>query len=268
LVALWACSAEKTPVDCDEEIAIGAATFWMGCNSVLDSACEADELPQHRVELEPYRIDRCEVSVARYARCVEAGACTAAAQDHSACNGGAAGRELHPINCVDRPQALSYCAWARAGGRLPTEAEWELAARGGCDTLDGDCRSTMRTWPWGEQPATCQRAVMDDGGGPGCGAGGTAMVASKPAGASPYGLHDMAGNVWEWTADRYAPDWYGRSPARNPVGPATGGIWVVRGGRFGGASYSKDHLRGANRDLAESPFLFEGLGFRCARGIP
>ena len=281
LATLWAgslfCAGSgcEGPVDdapaagaCDDEVVVPAGPFWMGCNPKLDDACQDDELPQHRVDLAAFAIDRCEVSVRRYIGCMAEGVCTAPPVSDAGCNWQATQRSEHPINCVDRHRAERFCAWARPGGRLPSEAEWEKAARGGCEVHPGDCQATMPTFPWGNVPATCALAVMDDGGGPGCGGGGTMAVASRPEGVSPYGLHDMAGNVWEWTADHYAVDWYGRSGEKDPKGPPNGLAFVVRGGRFGGASYQILHLRSANRDLSQAAFFFEGMGFRCARTPP
>lgn len=270
LLSLCACEAAvESPADsCDDEIVVPAGTFWMGCNSGLDDACQADELPQHLVKTAAFAMDRCEVSVRRYIGCMAEGACAAPHAAGEQCNWQASDRSDHPVNCVDRYQAEAFCAWARTGGRLPSEAEWEKAARGGCEVRGGDCAANMPTFPWGNAAASCALAVMDEGGGPGCGGGGTAPVGSRPEGASPYGLHDMAGNVWEWTWDRYAADWYGRSGAEDPKGPPSGIAFVVRGGRFGGASYQIEHLRSANRDLSQAAFFFAGLGFRCARSPP
>ena len=145
-------------------------------------------------EVATYWLDTTGVTVADYAACVNAGGpgCTTPLTDSSRdCNWDASGRDNHPINCVDWFQADAYCTWA--GKRLPDEWEWEWTARG---------RDAGRTYPWGEEPPTCLRAVMYDPAteGTGCGAGNTAPVGSKPAGASRDGVLDLAGNVGEWTS--------------------------------------------------------------------
>jgi len=208
-----------------------------------------DEHPQHQVYLDGYWIDRTEVTNAQYGKCVEAGACRAA----SCADNGDFNRAEQPVICVDWNQAAAYCQWA--GGRLPTEAEWEKAASG----TDG------RTYPWGNQEATCQYAVMNDGSGTGCGQGKTWPVGNKPAGASPYGALDMAGNVWEWGADWYGADYYSRSPARNPVGPDSGQYRVLRGGSWGGSwNGDQDSVRAAYRGRYDPSNARDYIGCRCS----
>jgi formylglycine-generating enzyme required for sulfatase activity len=143
-----------------------------------------------------YWIDLTEVTVAAYDECVNAGVCTPPAVDPTDpnpqwCNWQVAGREDHPVNCVDWSQADAYCAWA--GKRLPDEWEWEWAARG---------RDAARPYPWGDEFPSCMRAWMidDAAGGPGRGTLSTASVGSKPSGASRDGVLDLGGSVWEWTA--------------------------------------------------------------------
>lgn len=177
-----------------------------------------NERPSHRVTVPTFRIDRFEVTVAQYRACVDAGACFAPVGAGDGCNWGVVGRERHPVNCASWDQARAYCRWA--GKRLCSESEWEKAARG----TDG------RLYPWGDERPTCKYAVMaekDDG----CGTHSTMAVGAKPAGASPYGVMDLAGNVAEWVEDGYHGDYEGA--------PADGSTWggdivwrVVRGGNF------------------------------------
>jgi len=229
---------------------IPAGSFWMGCNSAVDNDCDSDESPYHEVTLSGYYIDKTEVTVDDYADCVTAGACTAPSTASSYCNWEVSGKGNHPVNCVNWSQAGEYCTWA--GKRLPTEAEWEKAARG----TDG------RKYPWGNEDATCEYAVMDDGGN-GCGTDSTWNVCGKsPAGDSPYGLCDMSGNVWEWVSDWYDSGYYTNSPASNPTGPVSGSDRVKRGGRFGTYDFG---LRAANRSYDSPSYDYVSLGFRCVR---
>jgi iron(II)-dependent oxidoreductase len=157
------------------------------------------------------------------------------------------GYEDHPVTCVSWYGAQAYCQWVGKG--LPTEAEWEKAARG----TDG------RVWPWGND--WDENKVNSRYTGP----GSTVAVGSYPDGASPYGCMDMTGNAWEWVADRYQRDYYQTAPDRNPQGPNQGGSRVVRGGSWA-----------LPRGLGRCPGRFEllpwvrrdDLGFRCASGSP
>jgi len=246
------CTSGSCWPNCGDEVLIPASSFWMGCNEAVDD-CYSDEYPYHEVYLDAYYIDRTEVTAAAYESCVTAGGCTAPAGSGSYSTYQKPGMEGHPVNYVTWFQAESYCAWA--GKRLPTEAEWEKAARG----TDG------RKYPWGNEAATCDYAVMYDGGN-GCGTGETWDVCSKsPAGDSPYGLCDMAGNVWEWVADWYDSDYYATSPANNPTGPNSGSGRVKRGGSFGGFGDVGDFLRVSNRGYGDPSYSVYDYGFRCAR---
>jgi sulfatase modifying factor 1 len=229
-------------------VAVPQGSFWMGCNQDLDGNCRDDEHPYREVELGAFELDRYEVTVAEYRACVDAGTCTAP-DTGGACNWDVAGTEDNPINCVDWGQASAYCDWA--GRRLPTEAEWEKAARG----------SDGRTYPWGEEDPDCSRAVMNDGGN-GCGTGKTMAAGSVPAGASPHGAMDMAGNVWEWVADWYDRSYYEKAPAGDPPGPADGTLRVARGGSWYGGT--PQDLRASRRNPLDPSFRNHDLGFRCA----
>ena len=238
------CSGGSCWPDCGDEVLIPAGKFWMGCNEAVDDDCDNDEYPYHEVYLDAYYIDRTEVTAADYAACVSAGGCTTPSSGSYATYQ-VAGKEDHPINRVTWYQAEAYCTWA--GKRLPTEAEWEKAARGN----DG------RKYPWGNQSPTCDLAVKD-----GC-PGDTQPVCSvSPAGDSPYGLCDMAGNVWEWVADWYDGDYYDNSPANNPTGPNSGSDRVLRGGGFGNYGVN---LRVSNRYGYYPSYFLVNLGCRCAR---
>ena len=246
-------------------------SFWLGGAMVLVPGgpftmgaigLESAE-PVHTVSLAPYWIDRTEVTVDAYGACVVDGACTVPLGTYvagdlwkSTCNWGAPWSPGdHPLNCVTWNQAQTYCAWA--GKRFPTEAEWEKAAR------DADAR----TYPWGAATATCDYAVMSDAsaGGAGCGLAHTAPVGSQPAGVSPYGALDMAGNVWEWVSDWYDPDYYAVSPASNPPGPTSSptGVRGLRGGSWGNPN--PQYLQTAVRFSGDPAQWSHFAGFRCAR---
>ncbi|RME42376.1 MAG: hypothetical protein D6795_21035, partial [Deltaproteobacteria bacterium] len=223
-----------------------------------DPAAASNESPVREIYLDAFWIDETEVTVADFGRCVAAGACEVPPSGGS-CNWGRSDREDHPVNCVSWFAAKDYCSWA--GKRLPTEAEWEKAARGGCEFgNDPDrCEPGLddRRYPWGQAPPTCDRAVFDDGVD-GCGRGSTWPVGSLPAGASPYGLLDMAGNVAEWVNDRYSASYYAESPAENPLGPSSGGYNVFRGGSWGG-----NEVRIPRRGVTAPADAFSSIGFRC-----
>ena len=215
-----------------------AGAFVMGCNADVDTRCEADEFPAHEVRLAAFVIDRDEVSQARYSACVEADACTLPSGDFDP--------NTTPdlaVTFVTWEQADTFCAWE--GKRLPTEAEWELAARGD----DG------RIYPWGNQPPDCSLANVF-----GCG-DAVLPVGGRPAGASPFGVLDMAGNVMEWVADWYDESYYAASPSVDPMGPDSGAYRVKRGGSYMG---DVDTVRVSNR-VTGFPLPLPNLGFRCAR---
>ena len=217
---------------------------------------EEDEKPMKEVYLDEYWIDVFEVTVEDYKACVDARGCEKPKKtksDNGYYNWGHSDRGKHPINGVDWTQAVAFCKWK--GKRLPTEAEWEKAARG----VKGE------KYAWGDEDGDCSVAVMKKGSessDDGCGKDRTWEVGSKRGGVSPYGAHDMGGNVWEWVKDRYDENYYGKAPGRNPVNLESGSGRVVRGG--GWASYARD-LRAANRNGYAPSDAGNGLGFRCAR---
>ena len=232
---------------------VPGGAFWRGCDPSTDPLCQRDEQPGACLTLRAFEIDATEVTQQAYARCAAAGACTTAHQ--STCPFDPVGAPNLPVACVDWSEADAYCRWA--GKRLPTEAEWEKAARG----TDG------RSYPWGNEAPTCDRANLLD-----C-HNARVDVGSTPSGDSPYGLHDMAGNVWEWTADLYAADYYAHAPRCAPTGPATSPM-TMRPGRGGGFEHLPTldmpavFLRTSFRHAIEASIARVGIGFRCARSVP
>lgn len=230
-----------------ETVVIPAGSFQMGCDATHDT-CLPDEEPLHTVTLDAYSIDKYEVSNAHYYVCMSAGVCTAPASINSLTRAPYFGPQeyaTYPVIYVSWHQASTYCEWL--GKRLPSEAEWEKAARG-----DGD----TRIYPWGDATPTCGTANFE----PSC-VGDTAAVGSYATGASPYSAMDMSGNVSEWVNDWYDEDYYATSPADNPTGPASGELRVLRGG---GWHFFEDFVRVANR-FKDNPGNTElATGFRCA----
>jgi iron(II)-dependent oxidoreductase len=216
-------------------VTIPAGTFLYGCNGIIDLQCPDSEPPGRRADVAAFGIDRTEVRVSEYRNCVDSGACPAPGSGGS-CNWGAPDRDEHPVNCVDWDQAAAYCTWI--GKRLPSEEEWEKAARG----TDG------RTYPWGNESASCDVAVMTTDSGAGCGASSTAPVGSREGGRSPYGLFDMAGNVLEWTVTLHE---------------SGGGARVLRGGSWLNGPRS---MRSSHREGASPTLRHEAIGFRCVQG--
>ena len=245
-------------------VTIPGGTFTMGTDDVDD-----DALPQHSVAIKTFQMSKSLVTFGQYLKCVAAGACVPPHSSDGACNvqmGPKRGkgklsasflRDDAPAVCVNWEEAAAFARWA--GGRLPTEAEWEYAARGG---------GKKRRYPWGDQPPTCDRAVSRDG----CGIDSTWPVCSKPKGNTEQGLCDMAGNAFEWTQDSYHLSYVGA--------PADGKAWgnplmsdlgaVIRGAPW--IELSRSHLprpelvgRVAYRVASDIGRASDQFGFRLAR---
>ncbi len=201
----------------------------MGSDPDIDNNASSNEQPQHEVTLTEFWIDRTEVTNAMYENCVADGVC----EESSAINDNRYNGDNYPVVGVSWYDADAYCKWA--GGQLPTEAQWEYAARG----EDG------RLYPWGDETPTCSLARFRECSGADESTITTVSVGSfSPEGDSWVGAADMAGNVWEWVADWYDSDYYDTSPLENPTGPASGTSKVLRGGSWGDGSVN---LRVAGR---------------------
>jgi formylglycine-generating enzyme required for sulfatase activity/serine/threonine protein kinase len=239
---MWVGSIQVSEKDGMVMVYVPEGEFEMGSEDG-----ESDEEPVHTVYLDAFWIDQTEVTNAMYATCMADGDCKQPQISGSYSRDsyfGNSSYDDYPLIRVDWVQADAYCVWA--GRRLPSEAEWEKAARG----TDG------RTYPRGEN-ISCDLAnygsCVDD----------TSEAGSYPDGASPYGALDMAGNVWEWVADWYGEEYYSSSPSSNPAGPSSGERRVVRGG----SSWVDDDwdVRSANRNRLDPDIRNDAVGFRCAR---
>jgi formylglycine-generating enzyme required for sulfatase activity len=230
-------------------IEVPVGKFLMG-SSDQDQFAGEDEKPQRSVYVDSFWIDQTEVTNGQFQTCEDEGRCGPSQARNRVF------RELQlPVVGVTWEQAAMYCEWA--GGRLPTEAEWEKAARG----TDG------RLYPWGNEfegeylnfcDANCVADWRDRSADDGYRY--TAPVGSYPDGASPYGVLDMSGNVWEWTADWYTPDAYAAIPPTNPTGPTSGLQKVIRGGSW---YYKGASLRVARRHRDVPSSSYDNIGFRC-----
>ncbi len=255
---------------------VPGGTFVMGA----DEGGEKDEHPAHKVTIKGFLLDKTEVTNEAYMECVHAKVCrmyrTDAAVKFHAGPDSEFRHPKQPVSAVSWQDAVTYCKWR--GKRLPTEAEWEHAARGN----DG------RKYPWGNTPPDHTRGCYS-GGPPPC-AGTTAPVGSYPAGAGPYGHLDLAGNVWEWTATYYDPYAYRRPTADKGIPGSCAEIkttqdWlrkhnqqgftgtnpipvdcdrVLRGGAY---NYFVKGLRSSNRVHHPGRFRILVAGFRCAKDM-
>jgi serine/threonine-protein kinase len=235
--AFGVCLAESSMVK------VPAGAFTMGF-----AAPNQPFNPAHQVTLKEYLIDATEVSVAAYKACVDCGACNAPFRD-----GSNTGREPYYGNPTYDNYPVIYVSWTDAkayceaiGKRLPTEAEWEKAARG----------DAANDYPWGATAPTTKQAnyggLEND----------TVAVDGYETGKSPYGALHMAGNVWEWVADSFHPNYYSVSPPNDPLGPPTSGVKVIRGGGF---NSSTDFLKTYYRIGETEGSTYSYLGFRCAK---
>jgi len=232
-------------VDSMVMVSVPAGEFVMG--TADPTPLTTDEAPQHTVDLDAFWIDRTEVTNAMVARCVEAGKC----KKPGSVNFGAAEFADHPVVSVTWDEAKTYCEWA--GRRLPTEAEWEKAARG----TDG------RTYPWGNDAPDSVIGVPT-GEGP----ADTIAVGSVPADVSPYGALGMFTGVPTWIADWYDENYYANSPSKNPQGPPSAVQPPQRAIRGGGWGAPPEFARLANRSGSLPDVRSAAIGFRCARSSP
>lgn len=225
------------------QVFVPAGTFEMG-----STTGDPDEEPVHSVYLDAFWIDQTEVTNAQYALCVSEGVCIEPVLSKSITRSSYYGNIQfadYPVIYIDWNQGDVYCRWA--GASLPSEAEWEKAARG----TDG------RKYPWGD--AKADNSLLNYN----INIGDTSEVGSYPDGASFYGALDMAGNVWEWAADWYDASYYGsQTDWKNPGGPSSGDYRVLRGG-----SWVSGNLGGrlANRYRSNPALVYSSVGFRCAR---
>jgi formylglycine-generating enzyme required for sulfatase activity len=226
---------------------IPGGEYWMGRThtasleqAIILERDRRDDQPAHRIHVDPFFLDTHEVTNADYARF--AAATKSLSPWHWPGGRVTPADAKRPVANVAFAEAEAYCAWA--GKRLPTEAEWERAARGGLD---------RKRYPWGDEGGR-GRAHSGSSSGP------TAVGSFAP---NAYGLYDMAGNVWEWTSDWYERDYYSLSPERNPTGPAKGQYRVIRGG-----GWTEGVQLSAFRNYADPEMRTLIIGIRCAKTAP
>lgn len=240
---------------------VPAGEFTMGSDNL-----DEEERPVHQVYLDAFYMDKYEVTNHQYKKCVNAGACEPPSKTGSYTRSSYFGNSQYddyPVNFVDWYQATSYCNWR--GARLPTEAEWEKSARG----------TDARSFPWGSN-FQCQNGNFDDEirlrdeffipGGPNCdGYEDTAPVGVFENGKSPFEIYDLSGNVWEWVSDWYAENYFTESPYKNPQGPSSGELRVLKGGSWG--NYDIHSVHAATRSKSEPTSEYYVIGFRCTLSV-
>jgi formylglycine-generating enzyme required for sulfatase activity len=239
---------EINSADGAEIVLIPAGEFSMGSDPANDPYFWGAEAPIHLVNLASFWIYRTEVTQGMYQKCAEEKACPVPVKinDPVAQQYGTDRFVNHPVVMVTWQGALAYCQWA--GGRLPTEAEWEKAARG----------KDERLFPWGNDPNAEGLASYSSIS--------PSQVGSYPAGSSPYGVYDMAGNVLEWVNDFFDAGYYQYSPIDNPTGPLSGDRRVIRGGAFN--QNGINGLRTVARASLRPTDTKVSVGFRCAINAP
>lgn len=245
-------------------VTIAAGSFKMGCDKDVEGNCPEDAEPVHEVALSSYAMDKFEVPVELFELCIAENVCTnddpekphyRTSSDSYQCNIGNPERKNHPANCVTWYGAKAYCEWL--GKRLPTEAEWENAAKSG----------KVQIYPWGNTPAaSCDNTVMK-GSANGCGSNTTSPIGSKAAGVSEQGIFDLSGNVSEYTGDWYEKKFYSTEEASkaDPLGldePEKDKFKVFRGGSY---IYGENHTRSSFRGSAKLDAMDTDFGFRCVK---
>ncbi len=238
---------EITGKDGAPMVLVPAGEFTMGSP---DGVGEKEEHPQHTVDLDAFYIDQYEVTTEQYAQFMSATGHSAPEfwdQVDSRRDG------TKPVLGINWDDAQTYCDWA--GKRLPTEAEWEKAARG----------TDQRTYPWGDTNLDSRIANFGKDWDSEVYAERLKAVGSYERGKSPYGAYDMVGNVSEWGADWYDKDYYGKSPQKNPHGSSSGVLKVLRGGSW---LDSPTYLRSALRYWFNPAYRYANIGVRCAQDAP